>query len=269
YHDRPGILTLLGAAFTGLAGWFAHPLLMILLLPSFFLYYLSAGQRHGLSWHLPLFGVLILAIAANSFWLIDLVYYWWVRVPPDFDTPLVSRTLGGLWRSVLWGDALDRVIGCAILITALVGFGRLYRMNQSAGAHLFAAAGLGTLALAVGGLLSDLLGRLGVCQLILPALLFACPPCACAIGWALGHIKKRPCTICAPVGLLVAAGLAAWLFTPSPLRERACRLVRPQPWEVGLGEKRSAVVQALREQTAADARILWEDRLPARGVSCW
>jgi hypothetical protein len=269
YHDRPGILSLLGAAVTGLGGWFAHPMLMILLLPSFFLYYLSAGQRHGVGWHLPLFGGLLLAIGANSFWLIDLIYYWWVRVPPDFDTPLVSRTFAGLWRSGLWGDALDRVIGCVIFVTALVGFGRLSRMNQNAGAYLFAAAGVGTLALAVGGLLSDLLGRLGMCQLILPALLFACPPCACAIAWALGHLKKRTCTICAPIGLLLAACLAAWLFTPAALRERAARLIQPQPWEVGLGQGRSDVVRALHEQTDADARILWEDRPPGRGESSW
>lgn len=269
YHDRPGILALLGAVCTGWVGWFAHPLLMVLLLPSFFLYYLSAGQRHGLAWHLPLFGGLLLAIAANFFWLIDLVSYWWVRVPPDFDTPLVSRNLAGLWRSGLWGDALDRVVGCAILVTALVGFGRLYRMKQVPGAHLFLAAGLGTLALSVGGLMSDLLGRLGVCQLVLPALLFACPPCACAIAWAMGLLRKRAGTPLAPVGVLVGLALAAWLFTPAVLRDRARRLVCPAPWEVGLGEGRSAVVAALREHTSADGRILWEDRPPGRGESRW
>ncbi len=269
YHDRPGTLSLLGAVFAGLAGWFAHPLLMILLLPSFLLYYLAAGQRHSVGWHIPLFAGLFLAVAANSFWLRDLVSFWWVRVPPDLDTPLASKTFAGLWRSALWGDAFDRAVGVAILAVSLVGLARLYKTGERPAAYLFFAAGVGAFALSLAGLMSDVMGRLGASQLIVPALLFACVPSACALAWMLQRVRASCRSVAAPVALIAVVALAAWLFAPQALRDRACRLIRPVPWQIGLGEGRTAVVDALKEQTTPDARILWEDRPPARGESRW
>jgi hypothetical protein len=264
YHDRPGILPLLGACLAGLAGWFAHPMLMLLLAPPFLAYYLAAGQRHSAGWHIPLFACLVLALLANSFWLVDMIGFWWVRVPPDLDTPLVTRNIPSLWRAPLWGDSFDRVVGTAILLLSLFGVGRLFRDGRRPAAYLFAAATVAAFALSLAGLMSDLLGRLGASQLIVTALLFACPPSACALCWL----------VKGPRGRLVAAtlligGVSAWLLGPAHLRERTGRLARPVPWEVGLGEGRLAVVEELKRRTTSEARILWEDRPPARGESRW
>jgi hypothetical protein len=269
YHRKPGTLPLLGAMAAGLAGWFAHPLLMVLLLPSFLLYYLAAGPRHSIGWHLPLFGGLLLAIGANWFWLRDLAAFWWVRVPPDLDTPLVTRTFAGVWRSNLWGDILDRGVGTGILLASLVGLTRLYRLGERPAAYLFSAAGVGMFALSLAGLMSDLLGRLGASQMIVAALLFACVPSACGVAWALERVRVACGSVMAPIGLVAALALGVWLLAPAVLRERAARLARPVPWEVGLGEGRQAVLEALRERTTADARILWEDRPLSRGEPRW
>src|SRR5215469_1597768 len=63
YHHSPGPLGLLGVVATAFLGWFAHPLLLILLLPLFLIYYLSVGTRHRLVWHASLLGGLVLAVA--------------------------------------------------------------------------------------------------------------------------------------------------------------------------------------------------------------
>ncbi|MBY0230873.1 MAG: hypothetical protein K2W96_16425, partial [Gemmataceae bacterium] len=190
YHDRACPLALLGAVAAGLGGWFAHPLLMLALLPPFMAYYLAAGPKHPTAWHVPLFAGLLLAVAGNAFWLTELVSYWWVRVPPELDTPLATRSLGGVWRSVLWGGTLDRVIACALLLVASTGLVVLRLRGQRVGANLLGAMVLGTFLLSVAGLMLDVLGRLGAAQLVVPALLFACLPSACAVCACLDGLRR-------------------------------------------------------------------------------
>src|SRR5262249_565617 len=47
------------------------------------------------------------------------------------------------------------------------------------------------------------------------------------------------------------------------------RLWGPEPLQVGLGPEREALVEVLRQQTGAAARILWEDRPRTREAAHW
>lgn len=268
YHDKPGAMNLCGLVLAGLVGWFAHPLLMVLLMPPCLLYYLSVGPKHPVLWHLPLFASLFAAVAGNAFWLSDLIGFWWVRVPPDLDTPLVTHaTLAGVWRSDLWGDHFDRGLCFLLLVLGALGVIVLHRHGHRTGARLIGMSAAGLFVLAVVGLMYDVLGRLGVAQLIVPALLLACLPAACLFASGLDFLRR--CGWYVPPLTVGAAVLLLYLFVPAPQRERAAQLVRPRPWPIGLGAERLAVVERVRQATTAEARILWEDRPAARLESRW
>ena len=122
YHNDPGPLSWLGVTAASLLGWFAHPLLLALMLPLFLIYYLSVGTRHRLAWHLALLGGLLAAIGVNSFWLIDWVNYWWIRVPPHRETLLLAEpTLRNIWECSFWGGPVDRGLTCVLVFAAAIG----------------------------------------------------------------------------------------------------------------------------------------------------
>ncbi|MGL4551535.1 MAG: hypothetical protein ACRC33_10140, partial [Gemmataceae bacterium] len=268
YHDKPGALNLTGVVVSGVAGWFAHPLLMVLMMPPYLLYYLAVGPRHGTLWHLPLYGALALAIAGNAFWLTDLIGFWWVRVVPDLDTPLVTKlTVGGVWRSDLWGDTFDRVVCFVLLGLCLAGLAVMHRHRQPVGARLVGVASGGLFLLAVIGLVYDPLGRMGAAQLIIPALLFACLPVACLTAAGLERLRRRHPL--APAGAVAGLLLAGWLFVPAAQRERAAQLLNTRPFAIGLGAERARLVAAVRDATTPDARVLWEDLPGGRLESRW
>jgi hypothetical protein len=268
YHDKPGALNFAGVVLSGLAGWFAHPLLMAFMLPPYLIYYLAVGSRHGVLWHLPLFGALVVAIGGNAFWLTDLVGFWWVRVVPDLDTPLVTRlTLGGVLRSDLWGDTFDRVVCFVLLGLCMAGLVVMHRHRQPIGARLVGVASGSLFVLAIIGLLYDQLGRMGAAQLIVPALLFACLPVACLIASGLQALRRRHPV--APAVAVAVVLLAAWMFVPPAQRARAAQLLQTRPFVIGIGEQREQLVRAVRDTTNADARILWEDNPSGRLESRW
>ncbi len=71
--------------------------------------------------------------------------------------------------------------------------------------------------------------------------------------------------------LLVLAGVPAlvWLAYPTEAVAWGQGLTRVEPLEIGLGEERLAMVEALAAQTNEQARILWEDRRGPRHGSRW
>src|SRR5262249_41867268 len=152
YHHAPGPLSLLGVVLTGFLAWFAHPLLVALLLPLFLVYYLSAGPRHALGWHAPLLGGLALAVAANAFWLLDWLRPLWICVPLQLDRPVPARAPPrGLWEAPLWGGPVDRGLACLLALAGAAGV-LLYNENgRRAAARLLGLGWAGFLALAVLG----------------------------------------------------------------------------------------------------------------------
>ena len=166
FHHDPGVLSFLGIVVAGFLGWFAHPLFMSLTLPLFFVYYLGVGARHRLAWHVALFTGLIGAIAANLFWLVDWVQYWWIRLPLQIDMPLLRhRTFRTVWEATLWGESADRVIACALIAAAAVGVALWNWNRERAAARLFGLAVVGLLSMALLGIAAESIGRLGAAPL--------------------------------------------------------------------------------------------------------
>jgi hypothetical protein len=267
YHHQPGPLSLLGVVITGFAGWFANPLLMALLLPIFLVYYLSAGVRHRFMWHAPLLIGLFVAVGANFFWLSDWVGYWWIRVPPQLEAPLLSSlSMDSIWEAPLWGQGFDKALACLVLSAGLVGVVVLFLSGRRVAARLLGPSCLGFFLLALAGMVWEIPGRLGGCRLLVPALLYAVVPAALALSAVLEGLRRWTGSVAAP--LLVAASVPAlvWLAFPDEAVAWSEGLSRVEPLEVGVGENRKALVEAITEETGDQARILWEDRSgPRRG----
>jgi hypothetical protein len=261
YHKSPGLLSLFGVVLTGFLAWFAHPILSALLLPLFLIYYLSVGARHPLSWHLPLKGGLLLALAANAFWLIDWARYWWVLVPLRLQGPLLAhRTFRTFWEAPLWGGPMDRAFAAVLILAATAGVVLFNQRSQRVVARLLGLAWFGFLALALLGIAWEPLGQFGAAQLLVPALLFCALPAAHALSFACGRLMRWSGSALVPGAIVAAALGVAWLVDADGVKDWAGRLQRPEALEVGLGPERSALVSALRDETSNDARILLEDR---------
>ncbi len=270
YHADPGLLNWLGVVGMALLGWFAHPLLMILALPLFLIYYLSVGTRHRLAWHLALLGGLLAAIGINGFWLIDWVGYWWIRVPPHLETPLLREpTLAAVWDAPLWGGPVDKFLACGLAAAATAGVVLFNESSQRATARLFGLAWVGLLALAVAGLMWEPLGRFGAAQLLVPALLFATLPAAYAVSAALRLCGRWRATRWAGVAAMIAGAAYLWHSPPPALAEWATRLRGTAPLQLGLDADQQALLETLHEHTTPEARILWEDRRLAPHEPHW
>src|SRR5262245_38403890 len=65
YDRKPGLRVLAGLILAGFLAWLFHPLLQLLLLPLFLIYYLSVGARHRMVWSALLVAGLITSVGAN------------------------------------------------------------------------------------------------------------------------------------------------------------------------------------------------------------
>jgi hypothetical protein len=261
FDQNPGLITWLGILVCGHVGWFAYPVLCLLLLPLALVYYVSVGTRHQLIWHLALLGSLAGAVASNAFWLLDWVHYWWLRAPSDLKAPVLShRTLHTIWDAPLWGDQTDRALAMALLALAVLGVWRLNAKRQRAAARLFGLGALGFLLLAVGAICWQPLGQTGAARLLVPALLFAVLP-------AVHALRESARLLSGLLGASWRAGVVAGgafaalgVIGHEQLEAFATHLRAVAPLEIGLDGDRQDLLDTLREHTTPEARILWEDR---------
>jgi hypothetical protein len=270
FDRAPGFVPWLGILAAGYLGWFAHPLFFAVLLPLALVYYLSVGVRHGLVWHLALLAGLAGAVGLNAFWLRDWVAYWWIRSPLETGGTLLShRTFHTIWAAPLWGGPTGRALAVLLLAAGFVGVTLLNLARRRAAARLFGLGALAFLALALAGIASEPLGRLGTSRLLTPALLFAAVPAAHALAAFVSltcRVTGGPLRGAAAVaGLLAGIGLI--------MRDDATALERQYaaapPLALGIGPERRALVEELKAHTTADARILWEDRAGVRDAALW
>jgi hypothetical protein len=145
----------------------------------------------------------------------------------------------------------------------------LYRAGKRAGAKLLGLSGLGFFVLAVCGTASAFLSRVGVCQLLVPALLYAALPAAVTLAAVLEGLRRWSGTVTSPLLVLAALPVLVWIGVPSEAVDWGQRLCRTEPLEIGLGSQREALVEAVQENTNDQARILWEDRRGPRHASRW
>jgi hypothetical protein len=270
YHLDPGPLSWLGVVAASLLGWFAHPLLMAVLMPVFLIYYLSAGHRHRLTWHLALLGGLLTAIGVNSFWLIDWVSYWWIRVSPHRESPLLAEpTVQKIWELPLWGGPVEKGLICVLVLAATAGV-VLYNQNgRRATARLLGLSWAGFLAMSLASLMWEPLARFGASSLLVPALLFAVLPAAHALTVAAAVAWRRPAGRWASLFAVAAVAVLLWRAPLAALDSWATRLRGANPLRLGLDADQQAILEALREHTTPEARILWEDRVTPALSSHW
>jgi hypothetical protein len=262
FHHAPGLACWLGLLVTGCVGWFTQPVLFVALLPLALIYYFSVGARHGIGWHLALFGTLAGALAANGFWLVDWASYWWIRVPLlQWDNQaLPDHPFQNLWTSTVWGDRTDRGLAIALVALAAGGIFILNQTKQRPAARLMGLGVGGFLFLVAAGIVWQPLARLGTEQLLIPALWFAILPAVYALGWG---IREPYRWMGSPsrgayfsFGAILVGTIAGYRYIPS----LATHFARVHPLAVGLNADRQALMATLRDQTTAEARILWEDR---------
>jgi hypothetical protein len=269
YHRSPGLGGITGVVVTGLLGWFAHPLLLALLMPLFLIYYLSVGTRHRLPWHAPLLAGVLAAIAGNAFWLLDWISYSWIRIPLRLESPLLAHhTLRTFWEAPLWGGPIDKLLACGLAGSAGLGV-LLYNGSCRATARFLGLAWGGFLLLAVLGIAWEPAGRLGASRLLIPALLYATLPATHGLVWVvvrLGRLARGAWGPAVTVGALLGAG---WWWAPGPVATWAARLARPETLQVGLDPRQSDLVRALQQHTGAEARVLWEDQRGGPARSRW
>ena len=275
YHHDPGPLSWLGIVAAALLGWFAHPLLLALLMPLFLIYYLSVGTRHRLAWHLALLSGLLGALAVNSFWLIDWIDYWWIRVPPPGGPGVspagssIELTLVNVWQSSLWGGPVDRAFACVLLLAAAVGVVLYNQSGQRATARLIGLSAAGFLALSAAGLIWEPLGQFGAPRLLVPALLFAAIPAAHALACTASAVWSRRAGRWASFAAATAVVALIGRAPPPALATWTDRLRKVDSLQLGLDAGQQAILEALKQHTTNEARILWEDRPAAPLASHW
>ncbi len=270
YHREPDIISLLGVAITGLIAWFAQPLLSLLAGPLFLIYYLTVGHRHRPVWHVPLFIGLFLAVAGNMFWLTDLVAYWWIRVPPCREAPLLSpRSWQIWWYAPLWGKEMDKALVVGFLLSGLVGILVLHRSGLRPTARLFGLGMLGFFALTIAGAGWEPFARFGAWQLLVTALLFATVPAAVTLARMLDVMRRWSGTVATPLVFLASVPAAIAAGAPDLGQLWLDRFKQPRPFQIGLDDKIQEQIALIRSRTTNQARILWEDRHVPRGESYW
>jgi len=270
FHRSPGARAWLALVVVSLLGWFTFPALFALLLPLGLIYYLSIGARHRILWHLSLLAGVAVAVAANLFWLVDWLNYWWIRAPLRIETDLLShRTLRAVWEAPTWGGGADRALAIALLAVGTVGVVVWNFQRERASARLLGLGAAGLLVLSVVGMASEPLGSVGAVRLVIPALLFAVAPAVYALVWLLRSVAARSGAAWRAALVASAAGLACVVFAREPLAELARRCNGTMPLAIGLSPEREAVVAALTSHTTREARILWEDRPGQSATGRW
>jgi hypothetical protein len=261
YDREPGPGAWTGVLLSGTLGWLANPVLFAGLFPLVLLYYLSVGTRHGhLGWHGALLAALAGGVLANACWLIDWVKHWWIRAPvPIGEALLPHRTFHTLWAAPLWGDPIDRALAVALLAAAGLGVVLLNQSKQRPAARLLGLGTGGLMTLAVLGIASEPLEKLGTSHLLVPALWFAAVPAAYALVQSWKLLRSLLGTSWAALAVVLGILLAVGIATPYSTADLTTRTYWTKPLAIGLGPERQKLVRTLITSTTAEARILWED----------
>jgi hypothetical protein len=257
-HQRPSLTAWMGVLLSTALSWFAHPLITGLTLPLILVYYMSVGPRHVLFWHGALFTALTGGILANGFWLMDWATHWWLRNPlPTSTFVLPHRTFSTLWNAPIWGSCGNRAFAVALMSLALVGNIVFNCRRERATARLMGLGSLGLLLLALAGIANEFIAKLSGSLVFVPSLFLMVLPAAFAIhevGRAVGGWARERSVKAVFFLLLVAAPLAYYQQWPGWISGFA----QLKSLEIGFSEDRLAMLASLQEETAQDARILWE-----------
>jgi hypothetical protein len=248
------------------AGWYAHPIVWVGLLPVVIGYYLVLAPRHGLAWHLGLVGISAAGLAPNLWWLADWARYWWLRQPsPSDHIPLPG------WQAVL-GTPGDYVVlfGCVplgglVVLAGLAGLVATWRSGHRGAAGLLFGTAL--LTTAVARLLAawPRVPPSGPERLVPLIAGFLILPTAFGL-WKL--LARANATIVGAAAAVLVLLVVAWADGPTRPLASAARL-RVEPLAVGFSPEQEQMIAVLREQTTPEARILWDETTDHRPGWNW
>jgi hypothetical protein len=253
YHRHPGPRAWL--VMTGLAvvGWYSHPIVWAAFAPLVAIFYLSLAPRHGLAWHLGLFGAGIGGLIPNLWWLSDWARFWWLRQPASealasLPTAEEVAAAGG------WSDLLDfTIVGWPTVLAGVIGSLAMMRLKARTPGWLMLSAIAGSLFAARLGQLWPVLSAVGAERAALLAVALSLIPIAYTIGawWDRAKIGLSATIAAAAIPMLL---VQSSLSIPGMAQNRT-------PLLLGLSPERSEFVNALRTMTTPGARILLEEDL--------
>jgi hypothetical protein len=255
YHWDAGPLAWLVLASTAIIGWYAHPMVWLGLLPSVLVYYVALAPRHGLAWHLGLFGITMAGIVPNLWWLWDYFRFWWLRQPSVDELASLPT-----WSAIVldFSDHLDLLgpapFGWPLAIAGLASVLILAGMGRRSATGLYLLNGLLALLVARLGQVWPPFMNGGTERAAPMAMALAIIPVAMLFtAWAERAVIGRP---------LFAGILAApILFAAIPnLRPVSNLTVHRLP--MGFNEDQAALIRGLESKTTPAARILIEDIPP-------
>jgi len=243
YAADPGLTGWCLMALASLVGWYVHPVGWLGVLPMVAVYYFASAPQHGLAWHLGLLAVLAVGVAPNLWWLADWSRFWWLRQPTPGEAesaPDVSRIIGN------FGDYTDLLgpLGVGLALLAIPGSVLMARHGRMVSVWLLLAAGFSVLVAARLGQSWIAARSVASVGAALPAL--AAIPAAYAAGHGLQRIR-------AGNPILVAASalpfLAAWFGIGLTV----------EPLQLGPTPAQQQLIDAIRQATTPEARLLIED----------
>ena len=246
YAADPGLMGWSLMAGASLLGWYVHPVGWLGVLPMVAVYYLVSAPRHGLAWHLGLLAVLAVGVVPNLWWLADWFRFWWLRLPTPGEAegiPGLPHLLGTLsdYRDLLGPGPF----GWVLAVLALPGLVLLVRHGRGGSVWLIVAA-------AASAALAARLGHTWVAArpaesvgVVLSAL--AVVPAAYAVGHGLSRSRAGLVLLGAASALPI---LAALFGGPG---------LTVEPLQLGPTPDQQRLIEAIREATTPEARILIED----------
>ncbi|MBN9519285.1 hypothetical protein J0H58_12305 [bacterium] len=266
YSKWFGIDSWLVMALVAAAGWYAHPVVWIGLVPVVIVFYVAVAPRKELAWHLGLLGIAAAGVAPNAWWLADWVRYWWLRVPATGEplpVPTVEAVLGtpadyaALAGSVTWGWPVAVLSVAGLVLMAKAG-------HRGAAALVALTAGAAVALARVSAVwpqapadAPDRLAPLAAGLLAVPA------------AFAVWAVKTR-FRLAGPLTAVTVGGVLLLGWADGPTRPLAAvARVDGRPLLVGLGTEQQALVDAVTRHTTLEARVLWDDAAERRPGWNW
>lgn len=256
YHHDPGLISWFVLAFASLIGWFGHPVVWLGLAPILGLYYLAVAPRHGLAWHLGLYGVVLFGLLPNLNWLWDWSKFWWLRQPSvDEIAPLPT------WGAIVDGWAGHAKLlgpapfGWSLVALGFVGSLRWLRKESRCTAFVLLSTAIFAFLIARLGMVWSPLSNGEADRAAAIVLGLAVLPAADWIAtWA------RKTGIETLIGLIALVALLAFGWGGSTLDSaRQSIHLRIEPVAMGLNADQLRLVDGLKTQTTPEARILLEE----------
>jgi hypothetical protein len=266
YHWEPGVTSWLVLAGTAYVGWYAHPVVWLGLSPVVLVFYLALAPRHGLAWHLGLFGVTLAAIGPNLWWLWDWGKFWWLR-QPNVDDLAGFPTWGAMLGSASENVALLGKHPLGLPLVAFAGFGILWMpasRKRTAPAMFAASAALAIIVARLGQTWPPTIAGGAVrAAALVPAL--AVVPAIAVVSATLELTRLGRLLI------LFAAAFPCVLGWGGPSVGPILRAIRldVSPVRLGLSPDQLAFARGLTTLTAPDGRILLEDGNPSQPGWNW